>query len=179
MTNPDITQEKVDQLLEDAGFLQDEAEALKYVIDTIPYEKDVPEKRSVKDNLMLLDYIQVYYYRKIVEELLKNKNIVRATGYEEFCNSFDPDTDKDIFKILEKISAHRAALINTLKNLSIFDWEKPVLIEGRGKITLFEYIKGMISNDRKVLKEIADLVMVFQNDRQVQRELDRKESQSD
>jgi len=178
MTNQDITQGQVEQLIDDAGFLQDEAEALKYVIDSIPYDQTVPEKRSVKENLMLLDYSQVQYFRRVVEELLKSKNSVRMPNYDEFCKSFEPDSDKDVFKILEKISVHRVALINTLKKCSIFDWEKIVFIEGKGKFTLFQFIKGMISRDRKILKEIADLVMVFQNNRQAQRELDKKGTQN-
>ena len=45
MTDREISQEDLDRLIDDASYLQDEAEAMQYVIDDVPYAKTPPEGR--------------------------------------------------------------------------------------------------------------------------------------
>lgn len=175
MTNDDVTQESYEQLIEDATYLQDEAEALRYVIDTVPYDEAPPENDSILYKLLKLDYLQVNYYRPIFEKARTNsRDFIRVGNYQSFCDSFKPESvdDIDIQKSLNKLANHRAALINTMKKLPLIDWER-VIYKDNKEITLYHFANDMIHKDRSILKEIADMVMVFQKEAQHKRNIDR------
>jgi len=56
MADREISQDELDQLVNDASYLQDEAEAMQYVMDNVPHQKSPPESRSIAELLLLLDY---------------------------------------------------------------------------------------------------------------------------
>lgn len=172
----EVTQESFEQIIEDATYLQDEAEALRYVIDTIPYNETPPDDSSILDKLLLLDHIQVSYYRPVFEMIeSKSRKHVKAQNFSAFCDEFIPDSDDDtdVLKVLNKMAKHRAAIINILKKIPLIDWESTIY-KNNSEISLYQFVRGMISKDREVLKEIADMVMVYQKESQSKREIDRK-----
>lgn len=175
MTKREVRQENYEQLVEDASYIQDESEALKYVIDTIPYDESPPEQLSVKESLQLLDHAQKNYFRPIIERVFKEKRPVYLGKFEHFEDSFSADGDISIHKLLDKIGTHRAAILNLFNKISLIDWEKNLYDENNNPITLFEFAEAMIKNDRHILKKIADLVMIFENEKQTRRELENKQ----
>lgn len=180
MTNQEITQEKVNELLSDAEYLLDEAEALKYVIDAVPYSETPPEGLSIYNMLKLIDHAQANYYRPITERVISENRLVRLSDFEHYKDTFEEITDEEeinIQKTLSKTIKHRAALINVFKRISLIDWEKELRGDRGELLRLFDLASKMIRDERKTLKEIADLVLIYQNERQHQREIEKKASQ--
>jgi len=83
---------------------------------------------------------------------------------------------KDIQKTLRKIAKHRAGLVNAIKNIPLIDWET-VLYRDDQQILLFDFMREMIRFERGVLKDIAEQVRVFNQDKQSKRELEQRRSQ--
>lgn len=180
MTDQEITQEQLNELISDAEYLLDEAEALKYVIDAVPYSETPPEGMSIYNMLKLIDHAQVNYYRPITEKVFSENRLVRLSDFEHYKDTFEEVGDEDeinIQKTLSKIIKHRAALINVFKSISLIDWERELKGERGESLILFDLAAKMIRDERKMLKEIADLVLIYQNERQHQREIEKKASQ--
>ena len=55
-----------------------------------------------------------------------------------------------------------------IENRPIIDWEKTI-VKGRDSISLFSFVQSMVRKERIILKEIADLILSFQN-KQFQKE---------
>ncbi|MDX1619111.1 MAG: hypothetical protein R3224_10025 [Balneolaceae bacterium] len=171
----EVTQEQLDQLVEDASYLQDEAEALKYVIDEVPYTEAPPEGRSIAELLLLIDHAQLSYYRPVMEEALNNPRPTHLKDFEHFSDTFELDEEKaeNIQKVLNKIVKHRAGLVNLINRTPLIDWETQVHDRDR-EYSLFEFASQMIRFERNRLKDIADLVMVFNQEKQTRREIKKR-----
>lgn len=178
MTDREITQEQLDTLVEDAAYLEDEAEALKYVIENVPYTESPPEGMSIAEMLLLIDHAQLSYYRPILEKAFKSPRPTRLSDFDHFRDTFEVDEEKleNIQKLLTKLAKHRAGVVNVIKNIPLIDWEITIY-DGDKEITLFEFTRDMIRFDRSMLKEIADLVMVFEQEKQTRREIEQKKAQ--
>lgn len=180
MTEQEITQEEFEDLISDAEYLLDEAEALKYVIDSVPYQESPPDGMSIYNMLKLIDHAQVNYYRPITEKVYSENRIIKLSDFEHFTETFEEETDEDemdIQKTLNKIIKHRAALINIFKRISLIDWEKELRGENGETIVLFDLANKMVKDERRILKDIANLVLIYQNEKQQQREINRQASQ--
>lgn len=177
MTDRKITQEHLDTLVEDASYLQDEAEALKYVIENVPYTEVPPDGKSIAEMLLLIDHAQLSYYRPVLEQAFKNPRPTRLGDFDHFRDTFQTDEEKiqDIQKMLSKIAKHRAGVVNVIKNIPLIDWEI-VIYDDEQELTLYEFMQQMIRFDRSMLKQIADLVMVFEQEKQTRREIEQKQS---
>lgn len=171
----DITQSQVDSLVEDVAYLEHEADALKYVIENVPYTKEPPAGRSIVETLLFLDHAQQEYYRKVIEDVFKSTRPINLNSYVDPKETFDPEEDdkKDVQKVLYKISKHRAALLNLMNNIQLIDWERNIK-RGKYDLTLYDFTVEMVNKERRTLKEIADLVLTYQNDRRVQKELESR-----
>lgn len=178
MTDREITQEQLDTLIEDAAYLEDEAEALKYVIENVPYTESPPEGRSIAEMLLLIDHAQLSYYRPIIEKAFKNPRPTRLNDFDHFRDTFEVDEEKleNIQKSLSKLAKHRAGVVNVIKNIPLIDWDITIY-DGGKEITLYDFAREMIRFDRSMLKEIADLVMVFEQEKQTRREIEQKQAQ--
>lgn len=179
MTDREVTQEMLDQLIDDAGYLQDEAEALKYVIEQVPYTEKPPTGLSIYEMLKLLDHAQVNYYRPIIENVFSENRIVNVSTMLPFEESFElpDDDDKNVDKALSKIIKHRAALINVFTNIPIIDWERELKDQNGDHITLYNFASQMVLKERDILKKIADLVLIYQNEKLSRREIETKAEQ--
>lgn len=174
----EISQEDFEQLIEDASYLEDEAEALKYVIEDVPYDKSPPGQRSIAELLLLIDHAQLSFYRPILEEALDNTRPISLQQFENFNDTFQVDEDKisDIQKLLNKIAKHRAGVVNVMRKVALIDWEKTIY-DGNRELLLFDFMQQMIRFERKVLKDIADQVMIYNQDRETQREIRNRQMQ--
>ncbi|MDR9416696.1 MAG: hypothetical protein RI564_10455 [Gracilimonas sp.] len=171
----EVKQSQIDSLIEDVSYLEHEAEALKYVIDSVPYDEAPPGKKSIAEILMFLDYSQQQYYRKVIEDSFKSVRPINLNSYITPEESFEKDEDlaKDIQKLLYKISKHRVALIKMIEDIPLIDWEREIT-KGKESITLYDFVYNMVRKERGTLKDIADLVMNYQKGKQVQREVESR-----
>jgi len=171
----EVTQEQLEQLVEDASYLQDEAEALKYVIEEVPYTEAPPDGKSIAELLLLIDHAQLSFFRPVMEDAYNNPRPTHLKDFEHYNESFVLDEDKteNIQKVLNKIVKHRAAVVNLIENIPLIDWDS-IIYEDEQEYSLFEFANRMIRFDRARLKDIADLVMVFNQEKQTRRELRRR-----
>ncbi|HEX6982280.1 MAG TPA: hypothetical protein VF181_05930 [Balneolaceae bacterium] len=178
MANREITPKDVNNLIEDASYLQDEAEALQYVIDSVPYAESPPGSKSIAEMLLLIDHAQLSYYRPILEEAIDSRRPVHLENFTHFDKSFEADDEKknDIQKVLRKIVKHRAGVVNVIKNISLIDWEKGIYLDDN-QISLMHFMQEMIHFERSVLKEIAERVMVYNQDKKTHREIEKRRAQ--
>lgn len=171
----EVTQEQLDELVEDAAYLQDEAEALKYVIEEVPYTESPPDGESISEMLLLIDHAQLSYFRPVIEEAYENNRPTKLEDFDHFESTFELDEDKakDIQRVLNKIVKHRAGLVNLIKKIPLIDWEKTIYSDGR-ELYLYDFAQGMIRFERSKLKDIADLVMAFKQEEETQREIRKR-----
>lgn len=176
-SDQEVHQEQYKQLLDDAQYLQDEAEALMYIIDQVPYKDAPTDGMSIIQMLALIDHAQKNYYRPIIEKSFSSTRSLQLDNFDSYGETFEfPDDEKDVQKILRKISKHRAAVLNLFEKIPLIDWEREIK-SGHQSLTLFDFANEMIHNERKILKEIADLVLIYQNNKQANREVDAKAQQ--
>lgn len=169
----EIKQSQVDRLIDDVAYLEHEAEALKYVIESVPYNEKPPSGRSIAETLLLLDHAQQSYYRRVIDDAFQSVRPINLNSYPDYQDTFELDEDlaKDIQKVLYKICKHRVALLNLIKNIKLIDWEREIS-SGRSALTLFDFVQTMVDKERRVLKDIAALVLTYQSSKQSQRELE-------
>lgn len=178
MTDQEVTQEQYEELIDDARYLQDEAEALMYIIDQVPYTEVPSGGMSIIQMLALIDHAQKNYYRPLIEKCFSSTRILHLKNFNSYEETYEfPDDEKDVQKILRKISKHRAALLNLFNKIPLIDWERALKDERGNIISLFDFAKEMIINERKILKKIADLVLIYQNNKQANRQVDSKAEQ--
>lgn len=180
MAEQEITQEQLDSLIEDASYLQDEVEALQYVIESVPYDETPPDGRSIAEMLLLIDHAQTNYYRPILEVAFKNPRPTQLDDYEHFRDTFEVDEEKisNIQKLLSKIAKHRAGLVNLIGNIPLIDWEI-VIYRDNKEFILYNFMQEMIRFERAELKRIADLVMVYNQEKQTRRDLEQRRNLMD
>lgn len=174
-TREEITQEKFDTLVEDASYLQDEAEALKYVIDEVPYGETPPGGQSIIEMLLLIDHAQLSYYRPVLEKAFNDPRPTHLKDFDYFEESFvlDPGKAENIQNVLSKIAKHRAGLVNVIKNIPLIDWGSKIYKDNK-ELTLYDFVRQMIRFERSKLKEIADLVLVFDQEKQAHKEIEKR-----
>lgn len=174
----DIKQSQIDSLIDDVAYLEHEADALKYVIDSVPYDQTPPGGRSIFEILMYLDHAQQNYYRRVIEDSYKSSRPINLNSYDTPKDTFEVNDDvaKDIQKLLYKISKHRVALLKLIEEISLIDWEREIS-KGRESITLYDFVHHMVRKERSILKDVADLVMTYQKDKQFQREIESRNPQ--
>jgi len=181
MTGQEVTQENFEALIEDAEYLQDEAEALKYVIDVVPFSEVPQDGMSIYQKLCLIDHAQSEYFRPIIEKVFKNPRMLVLSGFDDYRETFEtPDPeDSDVQKILNKIIKHRAGLINVFSKIPLIDWERGIKDKNENVISLFDFANRMVKQERAVLKEIADLVLIYQNHKQQNRQINLRTEERD
>lgn len=171
-----INQDQLDRLYDDVSYLEAEAEALKYLIDTIPYDEVPPQGQSIKEMLRLIDFAQHHYYRPIIERILFENRIIKLSDVKHFTESFSEfeNEEMDIQKVLNKLSKHRASLLTMIEKIHPIDWEKKIKDENGVDITLYTFLQNMVKSERSSLKQIAELILIYQNERQYQRDIHKK-----
>jgi len=177
MSDQEVFQEQYEQLLDDAKYLQDEAEALMYIIDQVPYSEVPADGMSIIQMLALIDHAQKNYYRPIIEKSFSSSRSLQLNNFDSYDKTFEfPDDEKDVQKILKKISKHRAAVLNLFGKIPLIDWEREIK-SGHNSLSLYDFANQMVHDERKILKEIADLVLIYQNNKQANREVDARAQQ--
>lgn len=183
MAHREVTQEQFENLLDDVTYLQAEAEALKYVIDQVPYSETPPDQMSILDMLRYLDFLQVNYFRPVIEEVFSENRVITLSPVSARMDDFRSATDSadeeatNVFTVLHKIVKHRAALTNVISKIPLIHWERLLKDSEGNRKTLYNFASEMVNLERKILKEIADLVLVHQNEKLSKREINQRVEQ--
>ncbi len=161
----DFSKTQIDQLVDDVSYLQDEVEALKYVIHSVPYEEKPAGKESIIEMVALIDHAQKVFYRPFVE-LVTGFAKPEEPIEEDFRKTFDFDLEKyeSVDALLDKIVKHRAALLSVLLKMNVIDWNKKGSVKGKIK-TVFAVVTEMVEFERNQLKMVADRVMSMERER--------------
>ncbi len=176
----EVSLNDVEKLLDDANYLIDEAEALKYVIDSVPYDETPPDGESIIDMLRIINFAQKEYYRPITEKAYSESRPIKLSGIVHFKKAYKEQTEekeRDIQKVLNKIIKNRAASLNFFRRMTLFDWERLIKDHSGNEISLYDFICEMIKEERGLLRKIADLVMIYQQELQNQRDINRRAGQ--
>lgn len=171
----DIKQSEINSLIDDVAYLEHETEALKYVIDSVPYNEAPPKGRSIAEILLFLDHSQQSYYRKVVEDAVQNMRPINLNTYPKPNDTFEKNETltENIQKLLYKLSKHRVAFLNLIKGIQLIDWEREVK-QGRESITLYDFLNQMVRKERSTLKEIAGLVLTYQERKQTEQKVENR-----
>ena len=158
----DFTIEDVKQIMEDARYLQDEIEALKYVIHDVPYDEKPSEgEYSILEMVGMIDHAQVAFYRPAMEEIIKQSSpeISVSTDYE---SSFKlrKDENDTVDTILNRIIKHRAAFLNFMSKIKPLEWERSGYVNGM-KRSVYSLLNELINFERDQLKRVAERVMTL------------------
>lgn len=172
-------QNEIDDLLDDVSYLQDEAEALTYVIEEVPYDETTPDGDSIAGYLLQIIYSQSDYYRPVIEAVYQENRLIRLTDFAHDFDKYAADQEEDtkqIQKIIRRISKQRASLISFISKFTKPDWMKAVRDEKGRDISLLTFTRRMVTQERALLKKIADLILIYQKEREQQRDIERKAS---
>jgi len=158
----DFTIDDVKQVLEDARYLQDEIEALKYVIHDVPYDdKPAPGEYSILEMVGMIDHAQVAFYRPAMEEIIRNSapDVSVSTDYEKSFKLRKDDNDT-VDTVLNRIIKHRAAFLNFMSKIKPLEWERSGFITGK-RCTVFSLLNELVAFERDQLKRVAERVMTL------------------
>lgn len=162
----DFNKTQIDNLIDDVSYLQDEVEALKYVIHSVPFEEKPAGRESILELVALIDHAQKVFYRPFVETVAGFSKPEENLN-EEFRKTFELDMEKyeSVDNLLDKIVKHRAALLSVLSKLNVIDWNRKGSVKGKPK-SIFAVVTEMVEFERNQLKMVADRVMSLERERQ-------------
>lgn len=149
------------KMVDDAAYLQDEVEALKYVINSVPYDEKPGGKPSILEMVAIIDHAQQNHFRLVIEKIMTGRT-ASVPDQEDFRKSFSPAQieGKSVDRVLEKIIKHRAAIISMLGKVSPADLQKTVSIRGKEK-NIHGLLEEMIQFERSQLRQVAERVLTI------------------
>jgi hypothetical protein len=156
------------ELIEQATYLQDEAQALAYVIDDIPYDEQAAGGRSIRDWLILIDANQMQRFKPLTDAVTKGSNKplnLKELSEEQLVDRYDAE-DKvlPIHELLQKIAKHRGSILAGLERMSGYDLDRDVSVRGGKQQQLLTCIEQLIEQEREMLKQIASIVKDLQTE---------------
>lgn len=169
--------EPVDILLKDLAYLQDEAIGLQSVISAIPYDESPPGSSSVLEKIIEHQTIQKEYYAPLLERILFSADSTEEVSPDRFMDSrtFEKADGSGIKVLLQEMANQRSLLVNQLSQIDIKDWDRTCYIDDH-RINIHELVSELVKKDRSLLKEIAEMVMAYQNEQFSRRQLKRNKS---
>ncbi len=149
---------RLQELLDDASYLGDELEALKFVIESVPYREKPYGEQSILEMIAVIDHAQEHIYRPVFEQAAKSKTI-HETVTADF--RFNQDKVTSVTKFLDSIIGHRAALMKTINNIHEDTWNDQLKDDG---LKVLDLLSNMIDNERDQLRKVAERVMALNNE---------------
>lgn len=161
----EFNKSQIDNLIEDVSYLQDEVEALKYVIHSVPFEEKPAGRESILELIAMIDHAQKVFYRPFVESVAGFMKVTEPID-DEFRKTFILDMEKieSVDNLLDKIGKHRAAMLAVLQKMNVIDWNKKGQVKGRLK-SIFNVVSEMVEFERNQLKMVADRVISLERER--------------
>ncbi len=159
----EVNRKTIDDLIQDIHYLQDELEALKYVISEVPVFEKPPGQPSILEMLALIKHAQSTYYRPLVEKVSDRRKSNVEVDYD-FKNSIDAKEyeEQGVEYLINKTIKHRVSFVTMLSNIPSAVWEYPVATRGPEK-TLFRLMQEMVTFERGQLKSVAERVLTLQD----------------
>jgi hypothetical protein len=149
------------KLVDDSAYLQDEVEALKYVISSVPYDEKPAGKHSILEMVALIDHAQQNYFRVALKQLLSDHP--DGSGLQEdFRKTYDTSevNGKGVDRVLDKIIKHRAAIVSMLAKTTEIDLQRTMNVRGRKK-GITDFLEEMVQFERLQLKQVAERVLTI------------------
>ncbi len=147
---------RLQYLLGDASYLKDELEALKSVIESVPYREKPLDGYSILEMIALIDHHQQNVYRPLFGQAADRKPVSRRDIEEDF--TFRQEEVTSIDEFLNSVIRHRTTLLKTLHAIDEDKW--PEIIDEDGR-TLLDLLQSMIDNERNQLRGMAEHVVVM------------------
>jgi|GEM_PF-4917294 len=175
-----VSQQQISELTEDASLLLQEAQTLQNLIETVPYGQSTPEESSIQDKLHLLDELQLSYFHPVFMSgtgigSAKSSSLENLTDVVERIQSDEEREAPEIQSILESLSDQRSVLLDHMKTIPVGEWDRTIR-RGDEELSLYEFAIEMVQFDQKILKQVASMVMVFQQDSWTRREINQQAS---
>lgn len=164
----------LDNLKADISYLKYEISSIESVIEFIPFTQKPLDGSSIIEILLTIDSIQVKFLR-IINELTSQINIDSCSVFKTVQLTDEQISELSINKICSDIVINRTKLINLLKDKDESFFKVEAIFEDN-LITIDNLFQILVEQERALLKEIADLVMIYQKDRQFQRQIKQKPS---
>lgn len=165
--------ERVEELVRFASWLKEEAQALKGVIETVPYQDQIPERKSIEEELSLLLLLQQDYYRPIFENFCSSDSTkeIQVRSVERVLNTAEREEEsRPIQSVLDQLTEQRAQVLQLISQIPENDWGYTVTT-GTEVRSLLEIAEEMVERDLETYQRLADLVRTFQQDNEARREL--------
>src|SRR5690625_6506754 len=84
MSEQEVTKQTLDNFVQDAAYLADEAEALKVVIESVPYAVTPEGGMSIFNKLRLINHAQHSYFRRVMESVFSENSTLRLTSVAHY-----------------------------------------------------------------------------------------------
>ncbi len=153
----EYSNDQLKELIEDAEYLLDEAEALGYVINSVPVYDKPPGSESVFEMLAIIDHAQKKFYRQAIEQIYKRPG--STIRLEDFRKTFTVDEDeKNASKLLIHIGKNRSAIITFLKKMPLKDMLIQGTLNGKDR-SIASLVEEMVEFERVQLKRVAERIL--------------------
>lgn len=163
---------ELENLVDDIEYLKYEASSLHQVIEFVPYAEKPLNGSSILELFLTIDSAQI----KIIEllnDLGSDPKISSDVIFDNIELSTKEVKEISIENVISSIVTNRTKLIEHLdkKNKTFFEVELKLQDV---TFSVLELLYKMVKEERAQLKEIAGLVMIYQKERQFQREVANK-----
>lgn len=141
----------VSDLRNDIAYLVEEINALKNFMDFIPFTEKPAEGTSILDLFREIDDLQCALYRAVAQ--------VYETGDPLSIESTSRD---DPVAVLDRIVFNREQMVKLLDTIPEPEWDKSIEA-GSEKASMMTLLKGMVMEERQILKRISEQVMAMKS----------------
>ncbi len=148
---------EVQSLIEDIAYLAHELEALKGVIEAVPYQERPPGTVSILDMIARLREQQEAYYQPLIERTLTGASTADLKPVDESYTEENQDAEQVLNSVIEKRNSYTAYL----KSISSEQWNNSTDSTG----SVIDIVKDHILFDRSLMKEIAEIVLTLDKSR--------------
>lgn len=167
-----INQQQLDHLINDIEYLKYEIQSLNKVISFVPYSRKPLGGESIIENLLSINSAQSKIVT-VLEALKKHGEEIELKDFSVFDRvelSEEEVENLSVSTVLQDIEVIRTDLVNFLRDKPASYFEIEMKEESK-TVSVLEVLWAMVTEERKSLKEIAQLVLTYQSDKQFQREI--------
>ncbi len=162
----------IQDLIEDAGWLQEEMKLLKTIIDVIPYDDRPLEQESVLDVVAKIGYACDNYFKPLIHNAVNCNDDLDMTPSSHFDShySIEYHEGRSALELLDHIIETRSEVQGLLKSLQPKEFDRIMYLK-EGEVTLEKLLRDMVMYDRKQLKKVAERVLTIDPERSAARKL--------
>ncbi len=156
----EYTDDHLSRIKDDAAYLIDEAEALSYVIDSVPTADKAQGIKSIAEMIALIDHAQQSYYRPACERLYSVPEVnEKLTDFNATFDAGMYETD-DTGKLLSHISRNRTGFLNFINELQNDELRHTGTVNGE-EVSIAGLLEEMVTFERRQLREVAERILAI------------------